>query len=723
MKAGIIQFFGALLVLLAKGDLFADPLSNWNWCYPIPQGRALYAVAYGGGQFIAVGDSGTIVNSGDGYHWTNQVSGVTSPLRGVAYADGEFAAVGDGGIVLLSTNGIGWSQVPALTANSLLGIAGDSSWRADGGPQFLAVGYAGVALQCVNDLQWSPTPSGTTNTLNSVAYFDSDYIAVGANGVVDLYLGSFAPVPESQTGITNNLNGVDALQSGGVFAVGDLSVPSVSSYQNGVLFSPDFGYDLWTNENVQGSVWFPSQLFTLHSICNGSNGFVAVGDTGNTLEFNYPGVVISSQDGVNWSEQPAGSSEYSLYGCCYGRGLYVLVGDAGGIVVSPNLVDWTEISGNHRSAITAEASLPRLSVANALPIFREYSSFPDFTTLISTNGTNWSVTSTTAPAIAQMASANGVFVGVGPGGFYSTVNGLGWQTNGSAPNSLFGVCCAKNQFIAVGGNGGIFQSTNGINWLDRSISVPGDLSCVAYGNGIYVASGSFTATSRDGASWAVCATNIPTIMTKLVYGEGLFVAIAYNGFNNNGNYLDSGLGCPQILTSHDGTNWQNQLNLPVDGFSGIAYTGGRFLAITMYGLIYSSADGTNWQKIAFSLPLDDNDSFQIYYPLDILSVYGTKLLSGVYPDNGAFLAAGIDGILIRSQNTWEPPVVNAAHAANNGVQISFMGQMDVPYQIQTSTNLVNWYSLEYGTGSGQTTNIILAVSPGDVEHFFRVIFP
>ncbi len=51
------------------------------------------AVTYGGGQFVAVGDNGTIISSPDGYNWKVQTSGVFPNLRGVAYADGEYAAV------------------------------------------------------------------------------------------------------------------------------------------------------------------------------------------------------------------------------------------------------------------------------------------------------------------------------------------------------------------------------------------------------------------------------------------------------------------------------------------------------------------------------------------------------------------------------------------------------------------------------------------------------
>src|SRR5205807_7964780 len=112
---------------------------------PIPQGNSLFAVTYGNGQFVAVGDSGTVITSSDGYHWTSQASGLFPTLLGVAYADGKYAAVGNGGAILVSSIAIAWTQVPFVTSNTLRSIAGNSLWRSNGLPQFLAVGDSGAA--------------------------------------------------------------------------------------------------------------------------------------------------------------------------------------------------------------------------------------------------------------------------------------------------------------------------------------------------------------------------------------------------------------------------------------------------------------------------------------------------------------------------------------------------------------------------------------------------
>jgi hypothetical protein len=44
----------ALLVVCAS--VWADPLDQWTWRNPLPQGNSLFGIAYGNNQFVAVGD-------------------------------------------------------------------------------------------------------------------------------------------------------------------------------------------------------------------------------------------------------------------------------------------------------------------------------------------------------------------------------------------------------------------------------------------------------------------------------------------------------------------------------------------------------------------------------------------------------------------------------------------------------------------------------------------
>jgi hypothetical protein len=646
------------------------------------------------------------------------------PLLGVAYADGAYTAVGQGGVLLGSTDTITWTQVPFVTGNTLHGVAGNSGWRSNGLPQFMAVGDLGTAAICEGSNNWSTVSSGTTNSLYGVTWDSSFFIMVGDGGTVtELTSVGFTQRPQSLVRTTNNLYAVASGSNGIVAAVGDLNhwvdVGNDVYYTNGILFSLNSGFtwrsQMWEGLDGLPNVWFPSDTFILGAVAYGTNGFVAVGDTGYTLEFFYPGVVFTSSQGTNWVELPNITSENSLRGATYGNGLYVLVGDAGAIVVSSNLLNWTEATGYHRSAITAIACSDSLCVASALPMSHGYSSFPDFSTLISTNGADWSVSTTNLPAMASLATGNDQFVGVSKNTIYSTTDGEIWQSNSSFTNSFRGVSYANGQFIAVGENGSIFTSIDAANWNDSSVVSTGSFSGVAFGNGRYVAAGSITATSTDGNSWAVGVSNPPAAITRIVYGKGLFVAAAYTGsyYNPNG----------AILTSQDGLTWQSQFTTGNVDISGIVYNGGTFVAITALGTPYSSVDGTNWTFTGSSVPLVDGDSFSIYYRLDNLSLsyLGHYCALGAY--KGTFLAGRLDGVLVQSGNTWSQPTMASSQMTVGGFAFSYNQQVDVPFHVQTSTNLLDWQNIYSGIGTGQPTNFVFSATSNSPSAFFRIVSP
>ena len=87
-------------------------------------------IAYGNGQFVAVGNSdgtiglrdgvGTIQTSTDGLNWVLRQSGTPqhTDLRGVAYGNGRFIAVGSGGTILQSGSII----ILSITPNAGTGL-------------------------------------------------------------------------------------------------------------------------------------------------------------------------------------------------------------------------------------------------------------------------------------------------------------------------------------------------------------------------------------------------------------------------------------------------------------------------------------------------------------------------------------------------------------------------------------------------------------------------
>src|SRR5262245_16120821 len=104
--------FVSILALGAAPLVGADPLDNWTWRNPLPQGHQLFGVTHGNGLFVAVGAVHTVVTSPDATNWTIQSTSLTNnavTLYGVAHGNGQFVAVGSSGTILTSPNGNNWT--------------------------------------------------------------------------------------------------------------------------------------------------------------------------------------------------------------------------------------------------------------------------------------------------------------------------------------------------------------------------------------------------------------------------------------------------------------------------------------------------------------------------------------------------------------------------------------------------------------------------------------
>jgi hypothetical protein len=119
------------------------PLERWHWRNPLPQGNTLHNVVFANGSWMAVGELGTLLHSGDGTNWVCRQTGVMDELRDGAYGGGTFVVVGDFGTVLTSPDGITWTPRYAGTFHSLNGVAyADSQFVAVGAQTLIFGGWA-----------------------------------------------------------------------------------------------------------------------------------------------------------------------------------------------------------------------------------------------------------------------------------------------------------------------------------------------------------------------------------------------------------------------------------------------------------------------------------------------------------------------------------------------------------------------------------------------------
>lgn len=165
-----ISFFISVLGL-SSGVSQADPLDNWHWRNPLPQGNHLNGVAFGNGIFVAVGDEGTILTSSDGATWNKMTSGGTEPLLGISYGSGTFIAVGDG-ILATSPDGENWTTRFPGIRKRLRGLT-------HGIGIFVAVGDEGTVVVSPDSVSWTAVSSGVGDDLLGITYAEGKFVAVG----------------------------------------------------------------------------------------------------------------------------------------------------------------------------------------------------------------------------------------------------------------------------------------------------------------------------------------------------------------------------------------------------------------------------------------------------------------------------------------------------------------------------------------------------------------
>jgi len=272
--------------------------------------------------------------------------------------------------------------------------------------------------------------------------------------------------------------------------------------------------------------------------------FVVVGDNGT---------ILTSPDGTTWTQRtsPPGpfGARVHLYDVTYGNGLFVTVGgDNGTILTSPDGTTWAK-----RNSGTSN-DLYGVTYGNGLFVtVGEYGTF-----LTSPDGTTW----TKSPSDASATAA-------GPPGL--------------APRIYYG----NGLFVAVGGdNGTILTSPDGTTWAKRNSGTSNDLYGLTYGNGLFVAVGDngTILTSPDGSTWAKRNSGTSEEFLGVTYGNGIFLTIGLDG---------------NILISPDGTTWTEgsyENSYSYGFFKAATYGNGLFVTVSKNGAIQTSPDGTTWTE-------------------------------------------------------------------------------------------------------------------------------
>ncbi len=176
---------------------------------------------------------------------------------------------------------------------------------------------------------------------------------------------------------------------------------------------------------------------------------------------------------------------------------------------------------------------------------------------------------------------NGYFIAVGINGtLLTSYDGVTWSTNfTNISQTLYGAAYGNSIYVAVGGGGVALSSSNGTNWTQRSSGTSQALHGVTYGGNRFVAVGGngVILSSSNGINWTSRTSSINVDLLAAAYGNGVYAAMGNNG---------------KILTSSDGVYWDSQTSGVRGNLSGAAFGNLRFVAVGVGEIIYSKCNQT-----------------------------------------------------------------------------------------------------------------------------------
>jgi hypothetical protein len=239
-------------------------------------------------------------------------------------------------------------------------------------------------------------------------------------------------------------------------------------------------------------------------------------------------------------------------------------------------------------------------------------------------------------------------LGEGQSQFQNTIRGV-----------TFGGGEAGGRFVAVGYDGRMAVSGNGINWegwWEANFSGSGGVLCVTYGGGTFVAGGGLgrIAWSKDGQVWSA---------TDALFGQKSIMGLAYGETEKGGVFVAVGTK-GQLAYSSDGRKWtyaDAQLGHPTDDsddgssdINAVAFGAGVFVAVGNDGKMSYSRDGSTWTKIESGTTAGT-------------TTFTTGILSIAY-GSGAFVAVGHNGKMATSVDgvVWTGGSLSALSDANDG---------------------------------------------------------
>ena len=695
VKAGADNAIGTVLSDASGNTMSIEPVIGLGWQAASSPTTEYWAdIAYGEGVFVAVSYyASEVMYSTDGISWTS-ASCPSGNWEAVTYGDGTFAAVrnGTGNNTMYSDDGINWTNGSQAADGFSAVTYGDD--------KFVAVGSTGsykTAYSVDKGRSWilSGLPDGNWE---GVAYGDGLFVAVsstGADNVATSTNGSSWTARSAPTGywrtVTYGNDRFVALSSNGES-----------------MYSLD-GISSWTQVSLVGTDQY-------NSIAYGAGLFVAV-NQGEGDQVAY------TSDGISWSY--GSSAEQAAWsGITYGEGEFVAVANDGvnQVMYSPvvgSFVDGMEIinstqatkGGPSASTLEMVGSIPAASGTittwgNAVWQVSTDSAFSSPVTGIQPI-VNASTTQTLPAGTIALTAETAYWARLKYESIDPTLSSTmsppvhfktakvpdGWVLASAAENNYwYGAVYGNNRWVAVSSDGTnqvMYSDDDALTWQSASAANANPWSAICFGGGKFVAL-SRTGTnnsmhSTDGINWTASAAPAGN-WASLTYSNGKYVAV-------------SATGSAKVMSSADGISWTAGTAAGTNGWYGIAYGAGKFVAVTSdfsdgtNQVMYSTDDGATWTATVATA----QDSWQSvsYGDNKFVAVSGTGQV--MYSANGISWTAATAA----EANNWEDVTYGGGlfvAVSGDGTNRIMNSPDGITWQSASAPEANYWYRVNYGNG-------------------------
>lgn len=477
--------------------------------------------------------------------------------------------------------------------------------------------------------------------------------------------------------------------------------------------------------SVDGRTWsapIPGVNWKFSTIIWDKTQFVAVGEKGMTA---------TSKDGLQWTLRKTNTDYVLLY-----------VQRVNDVLIATGIPSTFSDPSTLRSATLTSSDGITWSVQTANIIAREFVNGAGRLVALNTyrvgaasiyyslNGIDWlpgvQPPMNEAPAearsrsIAKIAYGNGQFVAVvefrnelaGMVGYalWSSADGGEWKARHSAnsinkQSRLNAVTYAGNQFVAVGSDGIILASTDGLSWVKRDSGTNNHLYTVAHARDLLIAAGEAGTilTSKDGITWKSIVTDVSNGLFELRYAGTALYALMSGEAPYHSSYYDANYGhnpnrTTANLISLDGVRW----------LGGPAQAGSRFDGQDDAGATTTPAFPAEPVALPDDGPVAADTSGNIY-----VGDRSRGIIIKVSPNGSAVLFAGRSGIRGgRDGKGDEAEFTNPAALATDAAGNVYVA--DGLYKTASPMNMLLWRAaIRKITPDGTVSTLAGSPSAGD----------